>query len=114
MANEQNLLRGNPATQFNSRTAAEAQKKSAEARKRNTAERKLIKERILERMKADDWDEIIDGVINRAKRDDKSFEVLRDTIGEKPIIEQNVNVNDSKKLADTISQLRGKGLEDDE
>ena len=41
MANEQNLKRGNPATEFNSRTAVEAQKKSAQSRKRNTTLRKL-------------------------------------------------------------------------
>lgn len=67
-----------------SEQAREMQKKAMEARKRNTAERKLIKERILERMGAEDWDEMIDQVIARAKESDKGFEVLRDTIGEKP------------------------------
>lgn len=86
MANVNNLKRGNPATQFTSgQNAVENAKKSAAARKRNNAERKLIKERILERMGADDWDEMIDGVIQRAKESDKGFEILRDTIGEKPI-----------------------------
>lgn len=31
-----------------------------------------------------DWDEMIDGLIARAKEDTKSYESLRDTIGEKP------------------------------
>lgn len=85
MANVNNLKKGNPATQFTSgQSAVENQKKSAAARKRNNLERKLIKERILERMKAADWNEMIDGVIERAKTTDKGFEVLRDTIGEKP------------------------------
>ena len=60
------------------------QKKSAAARKRNNKERKLIKERILERMGEDDWDQMIDGLIERSKDSVKDFEVLRDTIGEKP------------------------------
>ena len=92
MANTKNLKKGNPATQFVSgRSAVENQKKSAAARKRNNLERKLIKERILERMKANDWDELIDGVIERAKLTDKGFEVLRDTIGEKPTEDININ-----------------------
>jgi hypothetical protein len=35
-------------------------------------------------MNASDWDEVIEGVIKRAKETDKGFEVLRDTLGEKP------------------------------
>lgn len=86
MANTKNLKRGNPATQFKSgRNAVENAKKAVAARKRNKEERKLIKERILERMGASDWDEMIDGVIQRAKATDKGFEILRDTIGEKPV-----------------------------
>ena len=108
MANEQNLLRGNPETQFNSRTAVEAQKKSAEARKRNTAERKLIKERILERMKESDWEEMIDGVIERAKFTDKAFEVFRDTIGEKPKEDISINGNINNPFAGmSTDELRG-------
>lgn len=53
---------------------------SGKARK----ERKLIKDRILERMGESDWDTMIDNLIDRATDDTKSFEVLRDTIGEKP------------------------------
>lgn len=93
MANEQNLKKGNPDYAFNARTARDAQKKSAEARKRNTVERKLIRERILERMGASDWDEMIDAVIERAKTSDKGFEVLRDTIGEKP--KEDISINGS-------------------
>ena len=33
----------------------------------------------------DDFNEMIDNLIKRAKKQDKSFEVLRDTIGQKPI-----------------------------
>ena len=40
-----------------------------------------------------DWDEMIDGLINRSKDSVKDFEVLRDTIGQKPTehIEADVN-----------------------
>lgn len=61
--------------------ASKAGKASAEARK----ERKLIRERILERMNAQDWDEYINGIIDRAKESKADAEFLRDTIGEKPI-----------------------------
>lgn len=94
MANIKNLKKGNPATQFTSgQVAVEMQRKSAAAKKRNNLERKLIKERILERMGAKDWDELIDGVIERAKATDKGFEVLRDTIGEKP--KEDISINGS-------------------
>lgn len=86
MANTKNLKKGNPATQFKSgRNAVENAKKAVAARERNRKERKLIKERILERMGETDWDEMIDGMIKRAKTSDKAFEILRDTIGEKPV-----------------------------
>jgi hypothetical protein len=110
---KKDLKKGNPATQFSSgQVAREMQLKSAAAKKRNNQERKLIKERILERMKAKDWDELIDGVIERAKITDKGFEVLRDTIGEKPkediSISGNVNnpfegltTEELKKLIDS-------------
>lgn len=79
MANEQNLR--TPSTS----EAREMQKKSAKARSRNVAEKKLLKDEILKRMDAKDWDEIVDGAIDRAKESDKGFEILRDTIGQKPV-----------------------------
>ena len=79
MANEQNLQ---PV-----RTKSEARERghnggvrSGKARREN----KLIRDRILERMGEDDWDTMIDKLIERATIDTKSFEVLRDTIGQKP------------------------------
>lgn len=79
MANEQNLR--TPSTS----EAREMQKKSAKARSRNVAEKKLLKDEILKRMNAKDWDEIVGGAIDRAKESDKGFEILRDTIGQKPV-----------------------------
>ncbi len=81
MANEDNLKKGK---RISEEVAREYQAKSAASRKKNNAERKLIKDRILERMGEDDWDTMIDKLIERATEDTKSFEVLRDTIGQKP------------------------------
>ena len=92
MANEQNLIGHG----FHERTASEQReiaraggKRSGEVRREN----KLIKDRILERMGETDWDTMIDNLIERASADTKSFEVLRDTIGQKPTehIEADVN-----------------------
>lgn len=84
MANEQNLVKGKG---FDSRTTEEQRKiarqggiRSGEVRREN----KLIKDRILERMGESDWDTMIDNLIARASEDTRSFEVLRDTIGQKP------------------------------
>ena len=101
MANTDNLKRGNPDTQFRSgRQAAEAGRnggiKSGEARR----ERKLIKDRILERMGESDWDTMIDNLIERATDDTKSFEVLRDTIGEKPKDQLEVTAMDINVVLD--------------
>lgn len=43
----------------------------------------------------------------------KAFMEIRDTVGEVPVIKQDVNVTDNPKLASVIEQLGGKGLEDD-
>lgn len=78
MANEQNLR--TPSTS----EAREMQLKSAKKRSDNVKEKKLIRERILERMGEADWDEYIDGIIARAKENKQDAEFLRDTIGQKP------------------------------
>ena len=94
MANEQNLS----GYGFNERTPSEQReiarkggKRSGEVRREN----KLIRDRILERMGESDWDTMIDNLIKRASLDTKSFEVLRDTIGQKPTdkIEADVTQN---------------------
>ncbi len=78
MANEENLRK------LTTKEAREIGRKggirSGEARK----EKKLFKEEILKRMGEKDWNDIVDKLIERAKKNDKSFEVLRDTIGQKP------------------------------
>ena len=114
MGNIENLKRGNPATQFTSgQMAVECQKKSAAARKRNNAERKLIKERILERMKEEDWDELIDNLIMRAKESNKDFETLRDTIGEKPTETVSMQTNINNPLAGMTTEELRELIDDD-
>lgn len=85
MANEQNLRppikKGELSSEEARRRGSLGGKASVAARK----ERKLIKDRILERMSESDWDTMIDNLIARAAGTDKAFEVLRDTIGEKPV-----------------------------
>lgn len=84
MANEENLRpirKGDLSKEELKRRQSNGGKKSAEARR----EKKLIRERILERMSETDWDEYIDGIIERSKHADRSAELLRDTIGEKPV-----------------------------
>ena len=64
--------------------AKEMQLKSAEKRKENNQAKLIFKEAIEKRMGIDDFNEIIDNLITRAKLEDKSLEVLRDTLGQKP------------------------------
>lgn len=93
MANEQNLK---PIKDSN--VARELQEKSAKKKSENAKERKLFKEEILKRMGEDDWGQMIDGLIARAKNTDKAFEVLRDTIGQKPKEEIEANIENVIKV----------------
>lgn len=84
MANVQNLKpikKGDLSKEELKKRQSNGGKKSVEARR----ERKLIKDRILERIGEADWDTMIDNLIDRAKDSPKDFEILRDTIGEKPV-----------------------------
>lgn len=78
MANEQNLR--TPSTI----EAREMQKKSAKKRSQNIKEAKILAKLIAERMGEEDYETMIRNLIERAKDSDKSFEVLRDTLGQKP------------------------------
>lgn len=65
--------------------AREMQKKSAKKRSQNIKERKLIRQIIEERLDGADLEEIVDNLIDRAKRDSKDFEVLQASLGQKPV-----------------------------
>ena len=93
MANEQNLKpirKGDLSKEELKKRQSNGGLKSAEARR----EKRLIKDRILERMGESDWDAMIDGLIARATESDKAFELLRDTIGQKPSDKIDLSIED--------------------
>ena len=105
MANKQNLK----GKGFDSRTTSEQREiarkggiASGEARR----EKKLIKDRILERMGVEDWDDYIDGIIARAKESKADAEFLRDTIGERPL-EKVAQVNIDAEYHDAVDYVKG-------
>ncbi len=106
MANEQNLK---PIK--NSKIARELQEKSVEKRKENQEKRNTFKAMLLlelEKVNEDTGktkrEELNEALIDKAlKGDTKAFEVIRDTVGEKPIdkVQANVfNYEDSLKAVD--------------
>lgn len=106
MANEQNLKpyrKGELTSEEAKRRGSNGGKRSAEVKREN----KLIKDRILERMGETDWDEMIDGLIERAKATDKAFEVLRDTVGQKPsdVIEVTGIAEQQSKVDELLNEL---------
>ena len=78
MANEKNLR--TPST----KEAREMQKKSAKKRQENRVKERIFAESIKQMLTDEDWAEIIRNAIERAKDSDKAFEVVRDTLGQKP------------------------------
>lgn len=60
------------------------QAKGAKAQGKAHKENRMLRDEILKRMNAKDWDELAEGIIERAKEDTKAAEFLRDTIGQKP------------------------------
>lgn len=88
MANKENLRKS-----LDPQLARELQKKSVEKRKENQVKKRIFEEAIRERLKQEDIDAIIDNLIVRAKHNDKSLEVLRDTSGEKPTEKHEVEAN---------------------
>ena len=93
--------------------AREMQKKSAEKRSQNIKERKLIRHVIEERLGGADLEEIVDNLIDRAKRDSKDFEVLQSALGQKPAdkvqMKTDVNIADSaERLSNMFEQIKNK------
>lgn len=87
MANEENLKKGK-ATQFSSgEEAARNGKKGGEASAKARAERKTLKEELLLLLSEGDTQKKVSAaLIKKAKSGNvKAFEVIRDTIGEKPM-----------------------------
>ena len=65
--------------------AREMQLKSAQKRSQNIKEKRLIRQVIEERLGREDLDEIVDNLIERAKKDSRDFEVLQSALGQKPV-----------------------------
>lgn len=97
MANEQNLV---PEAH---KLTNEDRSKGGKARVVKLNQERIIKDEILKAMGAKDWEEVIDGVIKRAKESDKGFEVLQASIGQKPVDKSAVEVQ-SKGIEDILRE----------
>lgn len=92
--------------------ARKMQLKSAQKRSQNIKEKKLIRQVIEERLGGEDLDEIVDNLIERAKKDSKDFEVLQAALGQKPTdkVETTQTVIDMSKF--TTEEIKAM-LDDD-
>lgn len=114
MANEQNLK---PFTSDQSREeAVKNGQKGGIASGESRRARKTFKEELIALLEANDTNKKISvALISRALDGDiNAFTTIRDTIGEKPIVEQKVNITECPKLVDVIAQLGGTGLGEDD
>ena len=84
-AQTDNLKKGK-ATRFSSgEVAVRNGRKGGLAKAAAEEKKKLLKEEILKEMGEADWQKMVRGLIDRATESDRAFEVLRDTIGQKPV-----------------------------
>ena len=92
MANEENLK---PIT--NSKRARELQEKSAKKRRENIEKRRTLKEELLALLSQGNTQEKISiALLQKAMNGDtKAFEVLRDTVGEKPVEKLEAKVEET-------------------
>jgi len=104
MANEENLI---PVR--STEEAREKGKKGGIASGKARREKKLWKDEIMKRLGENDWNEIIDNLKERAKKNSKDFEVLRDTMGQKPT--DNISLNETKLPIFNIQVTDNKELE---
>lgn len=103
MANEQNLKPGEY------KLSQEEAKRGGIASGKARREKKLWKDEIMKRLGENDWNEIIDNLKDRAKKNSKDFEVLRDTMGQKPT--DNISLNETKLPIFNIQVTDNKELE---
>lgn len=103
MANIENLQPGN----VNHTLTPDEQQKGGIASGKARREQKIFKQAIAERMGFDDFNEMVDNLIKRAKKNDKSFEILRDTLGQKPKEEISVSGELNNPYSElTVEELR--------
>ena len=97
MANEQNLI---PLNKRSKKAQRRIQEMGRKANKAKIEARKTLREELLALLEKDNTQERISlSVIQKAlKGDTKAFEIIRDTIGEKPKEEINANVNTEIKV----------------
>ena len=111
MANEENLVN---LKDRSPRERKEIARKGAIASNKKQAARKTLKEELLLLLSQGDTQEKISlSLIQEAlSGNTKAFEVIRDTIGEKPKDDIDVTVKDSKKFKDVVEQIGGEGLDE--
>ena len=101
MANEQNLI---PLNKRSKKVQREIQEKGRQANKAKIEGRKTLREELLALLeKGDTQNRVSLSLIEKAMTGDtKAFEVIRDTIGEKPkdVIDANVNTEIKVTLDD--------------
>lgn len=99
-----NLIKSSDLT---SKELRERAKKGGEASAKKRAEYKTFKECFKANMTDDMRKELFNMLYNRAKRGNlKAFEILRDTLGEKPISEIAVeNMTPSQEVVDAIEDF---------
>lgn len=109
--NEDNLIPMNERTKEEQRKIA---RKGGIASGKARKERKALKEELLLLLSKNDTQEKISlALIQQAlEGNTKAFEVIRDTIGEKPKEEIEVNDVTNKKFDEICSQLGGDGLDE--
>lgn len=102
-------------SKYNARlTAAESSdrgRKAGQASGQARRDNRRLKDAIVEHMTEDDLTKIVDGLIERAKHNTRDFEVLRDTIGEKP--KETVSLNDREPVTIRIHRVPRPGEEAD-
>lgn len=78
--------------------------------------RKTLREELLLLLETDDNNKKISvALIEKALLGDiNAFTTIRDTIGEKPVTEQKIEMEENSKLAYVLAQLNGNGLGDDD
>ena len=111
MANEENLVN---LKDRSPRERKEIARKGAIASNKKQAARKTLKEELLLLLSQGNTQEKISlSLIQEAVNGNtKAFEVIRDTIGEKPKDDIDVTVKDSKKFKDVVEQIGGEGLDE--
>ena len=120
MAREDNLLNGNPETQFKSgREAVENGRKGGVASGVERRRRKTFKEALLLALQTGDTqDSIIASLINEAINGNNAgsvkaaFETIRDTIGEKPIDKLMVAEVDQSVVSEVEAAVMEESLDD--